>query len=67
MLFVHRLIVMKMAEQPVVVSGPVFDFLQKVCQPVRPSVGDDLLRYAGGGAVGQNVVHRPVMGVQVLP
>lgn len=67
MLFVHRLIVMKMAEQPVMVPGPVFDLLQKVGQPVRLGVGDDLPRYAGGGAVGQNVVHRPVMGVQVLP
>ena len=39
MLFVHRLIVMKMAEQPVMVPGPVFDLLQKVGQPVRLGVG----------------------------
>ena len=51
MLFVHRLIVMKMAEQPVMVPGPVFDLLQKVGQPVRLGVGDDLPRYAGEGAV----------------
>ena len=66
MLVVHRLIVMKMAKQPVMVPDPVFDLLQKVCQPVHLSVGEDLPRYAGGGAVGQNVVHRPVMGIQVF-
>ena len=54
MLFVHRLIVMKMAEQPVMVPGPVFDLLQKVGQPVRLGVGDDLPRLKCSPSQGQN-------------
>ena len=40
MLVIHRLIVMKMAEQPVMIPGPVFDLLQKVCQPIRLGIGE---------------------------
>ena len=64
-LFVHRLIVMKMAEQPVVVLCPVFDLLEEVRQVIRHIVSGKLEGNAGGCAVGEDVVHRPAVGVQV--
>ena len=52
-------------EQPVVVLHPVFDLLEEVRQVIRHIVPRELEGDAGGGAVGEDVVHRPAVGVQV--
>ena len=57
--------VMVVAKQPVVVLSPVFDLLEEVRQVVRHIVPGELEGNAGGGAVGEDVVHRPAAGIQV--
>lgn len=52
-------------EQPVVVLCPLFDLLEEVRQVVRHIVPGELESNAGGGAVSEDVVHRPAVGVQV--
>ena len=47
------------------VLGPVFDLLEEVCQMVCHVVPGELEGNAGWGAVGEDVVHRPAVGVQV--
>ena len=59
-------VVMVVAKQPVVVLGPVFDLLEEVRQVIRHIVPGELEGDAGGGAVGEDVVHRPAVGVQVF-
>ena len=58
-------VVVVVTEQPVVVLGPVLDPLEEVRQVIRHVVPGELEGDAGGGAVGEDVVHRPVVGVQV--
>ena len=58
-------VVMVVAKQPVVVLDPVFDLLEEVRQVVRHIVPGELESNAGGGAVSEDVVHRPAVGVQV--
>ena len=53
-------------EQPVVVLCPLFDLLEEVRQVIRHIVPRELEGDAGGGAVGEDVVHRPTVGVQVF-
>ena len=55
---INGFVVMVVAEQPVVVLGPVFDLLEEVRQVVRHVVPGELEGDAGGGAVGEDVVHR---------
>ena len=58
MLGVNSSVAVVVAEQPVVVLGPVFDLLEEVRQVVRHVVPGELEGDAGGGAVGEDVVHR---------
>ena len=65
-LFVNGFVVMIMAEQPVVVFCSFPYLLQEVREPVclvvaAPHEGD-----AGGSAVGDDVVHLPVISLQIL-
>jgi len=56
-----------MAEQPVVICCSFPDLLQKVREPVRLVVAASHEGDAGGGAVGDDVVHRPADRVEVSP
>ena len=65
MLFVNGSVVVVMAEQPAVVFCSFPYLLQEVCEPVRLVVAAPHEGDAGGSAVGDDVVHRPAVGVQV--
>ena len=56
-----------MAEQPVVICCSFPDLLQEVREPVRLVVAASHEGDAGGGAVGDDVVHRPADRVEVSP
>ena len=62
---INDFVVMVVPEQLVVVLCPVFDLLEEVRQVIRHIVSGKLEGNAGGCAVGEDVVHRPAVGVQV--
>ena len=64
---INGFVVMVVVKQPVVVLGPVFDLLEEVRQAVCYVVPGELEGDAGGGTVGEDVVHRPAVGVQASP
>ena len=64
---INGFVVVVVAEQPVVVLGIVFNFLEEVRQVVRRVVPGELKGDAGGDAVGEDIVRFPVVGVQVSP
>ena len=66
-LFVNGFVVVIMAEQPVVVFCSFLYLLQKVREPVCLVVAAPQEGTAGGGAVGDDVVHLPADRVEVLP
>ena len=66
-LFVNGFVVMIMAEQPVVVFRSFFDLLQEIREPVRLVVAAPHEGDAGGGAVGDDVVHLPADRVKASP
>ena len=67
MLFINGSVVVVVAEQPVVVSCSFPHLLQKVREPVRLVVAVSHEGDAGGGAVGDDVVHLPADRVEASP
>ena len=65
MLGINGFVAVVVAEQPVVVLCPLFDLLEEVRQVIRHIVPRELEGDAGGGAVSEDVVLRPAVGVQV--
>ena len=56
-------VTMAVSEQPAPVAGPLTDFLQKIRQFVSGPIQNS--REAGGRAMGDDVIYRPIVGVQV--
>ena len=61
---INGFVAVVVSKQPVVVLCPVFDLLEEVRQVVRRVVLGELEGDAGGGAVGEDVVQRPAVGIQ---
>ena len=61
---INGFVVMVVSEQPVVILGPVFDLLEEVRQVIRHIVPGELEGDAGRGAMGDDVVYCPAVGVQ---
>lgn len=56
---------MAVAEHPAAIAGLLANLLQEVCQFIPWTVKS--LRKAAGRAVGDDVVHRPAVDIQVPP
>ena len=62
---INLTIPMIVSEKPGLKFTPTFDYLEKICQPVRGVISIQFLLDAGGGAVGQDIVHLPVDSLQI--
>ena len=60
MLFINGPVVVVMAEQPVVIMCSLLDLLQEICERVCLIVAVFHESNAGGSAVRDNIVHRPI-------
>ena len=62
---INLTIPMIVSEKPGLEFTPTFDYLEEICQPVRGVISIQFLLDAGGGAVGQDIVHLPVDSLQI--